>query len=89
MVTAPVAIALLGALTSIAIAVAWVATLRARAARVELRARDRQHGESAELARKMEATSRLAGDVAHDVTDLLTAIAALSGSRHGFKGDRT
>lgn len=74
MVTAPVAIALLGALTSIAIAVACVATLRARAARVELRARDRQHGESVELARKMEATSRLAGDVAHDVTDLLTAI---------------
>ena len=75
MVTAPVAIALLGAVTCIAIALASVATLRARAARVELRARDRQHGESVELARKMEATSRLAGDVAHDVTDLLTAIA--------------
>ena len=75
MVTAPVAIALLGAVTAIAIAVACMATLRARAARVELRARDRQHGESVELARKMAATSRLAGDVAHDVTDRLTAIA--------------
>jgi hypothetical protein len=74
MVTAPVAIALLGAVTSIAIAVACVATLRARAARAVLPASDRQHGESVELARKMEAASRLAGTVAHDVTDLLTAI---------------
>jgi signal transduction histidine kinase len=77
MVSAPVAvaIALLGAVASIAIAVAWVATLRARAARAVLHASDRQHGESAELARKMAAAGRLAGDVAHDVTDLLTAIA--------------
>jgi two-component system, cell cycle sensor histidine kinase and response regulator CckA len=73
--TAPVAIALLGAVTSIAIAVACVATLRIRAARAVLHASDRQHGESIELARKMAAASRLAGDVAHDVTDLLTAIA--------------
>jgi CheY-like chemotaxis protein len=74
MVTAPVLIALLGIVTAIATVVACVATLRARAARVELRARDRQHGESVELARTMAATRRLAGDVARDVTDLLTAI---------------
>jgi two-component system cell cycle sensor histidine kinase/response regulator CckA len=75
MMGAPVEIAVLGAVTFIAIAVACVAMLVARAAGVSLRARDRQHGESAELARQMEATGRLAGDVAHDVTDLLTAIA--------------
>ena len=71
----PVAIAVMCAVTFIAIAVACVAMFRARAARAALRARDRQQGESAGLARQMEATSRLAGDVAHDVTDLLTAIA--------------
>lgn len=74
MVTAPVAIALLGAFTSIAIAVACVATLRARAARAALRASEEKHRESVELAGKMEAGSRLAGDVAHDLNDLLTAI---------------
>jgi len=74
MVTAPVAIALLGVVTSIAIAAACVATLRARAARAALRAGDQKHGESVERARKMEADSRLAGDVAHDLNDLLTAI---------------
>ena len=72
--TVPIAIALLGAVTSIAIAAACVATLRARAARAALRAADQQHGESVELARTIEATSRLAGDVAHDLNDLLTAI---------------
>ena len=75
MMTAPVAIVLLGVVTSIAIAVACVATLRARAARAVLHASDRQQRESVELARKMEAACRLAGAVAHDVTDLLTAIA--------------
>jgi CheY-like chemotaxis protein len=73
-VTALVAIALLGAVTAIAIAVAWAATLRARAARVALGASEEKRGESVELARKMEASSRLAADVAHDVNDLLTAI---------------
>jgi two-component system cell cycle sensor histidine kinase/response regulator CckA len=75
MVTGQVAIALLGAVTCIAIALACAATLRARAARVALRASEQKHGESVERARKMEAGSRLAGDVAHDVNDLLTAIA--------------
>ena len=74
MVTAPVAIALLGAVTSIAIAAACVATLRARAARAALRAGDQEHGESVELARKLEADSRLADEIARDLTDLLTAI---------------
>lgn len=74
MVTASVAIAVLGAVTSIAIAAACVATLRARAARAALRAGERAHGESVELARTMEADSRLADDVAHDLDDLLTAI---------------
>lgn len=74
MVTATVAIAVLGAVTFIAIAAACMATLRARAARAALRAGDRMHGESVELARTMEADSRLADDVAHDLNDLLTAI---------------
>lgn len=75
MLTASVAITLLGAVASIAIAAACLATLRARAARAALRASDREHGERDELARTMDADSRLAGDVAHDLNDLLTAIA--------------
>jgi two-component system cell cycle sensor histidine kinase/response regulator CckA len=74
MVTSQVAIVVLGALTFIAIAVACVATLWARAARAALRAVEEKHRETVELARKMEAGSRLAGDVAHDLNDLLTAI---------------
>jgi signal transduction histidine kinase/CheY-like chemotaxis protein len=75
MISAPVAIALLGTLTCLAIAVACVATLRTRAARTALRVSEAKHRESIELGRKMEAGSRLAGDVAHDLNDLLTAIA--------------
>jgi signal transduction histidine kinase len=74
MVTTSVAIAVLGVLTSIAIAVACVAAMWARVARAALRASEAKHRESVELARKMEAGSRLAGDVAHDLNDLLTAI---------------
>jgi len=73
-VTTSVAIAVLGALTLIAIAVACAATVWARAARAALRASEAKHRESVELARKMEADGRLAGDVAHDLNDLLTAI---------------
>jgi two-component system cell cycle sensor histidine kinase/response regulator CckA len=73
-VTAPVAIALLGALACIAIAVACVATLRAQVARKALRVSEAKHGESVELDRKTEAGSRLAGDVVHALNDLLTAI---------------
>ena len=50
--TAPVAIALLGALACIAIAVACVATLRAQVARKALRVSEAKHGESVELGRK-------------------------------------
>ena len=59
--TAPIPIALLSAVTLIAISVACVATLRARAA--------------AEALRAGEATRRAnAGDITHDLNDLLTAI---------------
>jgi two-component system cell cycle sensor histidine kinase/response regulator CckA len=74
-VSATVAVALLGLVTFLAIAVACVAALRTSAARAALHAREREHDQSVELAKHMEATSRLAGDVAHDLTDLLTAIA--------------
>src|SRR3972149_4116422 len=75
MLTAPVAIALLGAVTSIAIAAACVATLRARAARAALRAGDQEHGERGELARELGGGSGLADEIARALTDLLTAIA--------------
>ena len=71
MMSAPVTMALLGAVASIAIAAACVATWRARAAR---RAGDRTHAERVDLARTVEADSRLADEVAHDLNDLLTAI---------------
>jgi two-component system, cell cycle sensor histidine kinase and response regulator CckA len=74
MVTSPVVIAFLGALALIAIALTCLATLRARAARAALRSCQATHLESVERARKMEAGSRLAGDVAHELNDLLTAI---------------
>lgn len=74
MVTAPVAIALLGAVTIIAIAAAGVAIRQARAARAALRAGDQKHGQNIEPPRPMEADTALAAEVAHDLTDLLTAI---------------
>ena len=72
--TASIAIALLGAVTALAVAAAYAATLRARAARAALLASEKKYGESVELVRKMEASSQLATVVAHDVNDLLTAI---------------
>jgi CheY-like chemotaxis protein len=74
MVSAPLAIALLGALTSVAITVACVATLRARVARTALRAGEAKHPECVEPNRQTEAGSRVSGDVAHDLNDLLTVI---------------
>jgi two-component system cell cycle sensor histidine kinase/response regulator CckA len=71
---APVAIALLGALTCIAIAVACVATRRTHVAQQALRVSEAKHREGVELDRKTETGNRLAGDVAHDLNDLLTAI---------------
>jgi CheY-like chemotaxis protein len=70
-VTAQVMIALLGALTFIAIAVACLATLRARAARIALRATEAKYRDSVELDDEIEAGSSLAAvDVAHDPTAL-------------------
>ncbi|MEO8680676.1 MAG: response regulator [Vicinamibacterales bacterium] len=66
-------IALLGAVAAIAIVTAYVATRQARAARAVLRAGGRDPGGSAALA-TMDADSRLAGDVAHELNDLLTVI---------------
>ena len=74
MVPEPIAIALLGAVAFIAIAAACAATLQVRAARAVLRVSEARHRESVELDRKMEAGSRLAVDVAHDLNDLLTSI---------------
>ena len=74
MLTAPVAIALLGAVTTVAIAAACVAIRQARAARAALRAGEQKHGERIEPARSSEADRALAAEVAGDLTDLLTAI---------------
>lgn len=63
MVTAPVAFALLAAVAVIAIAAACAATVRARAAQAALRA-----------ATRAPRDSQPAGDVARDLTDLLTTI---------------
>ena len=74
MVTVPIAIALFGIVTSIAIAIAFVATMQTRTIRASLRASEAKHHDSVERDRKIEADNRLAGDVAHDLNDLLTAI---------------
>ena len=72
--TASVPIAVCGAVACVAIGAACAATWRARAARTARRAGDQARGERVELARTLEADSRLASDVAHDLNDLLTAI---------------
>jgi two-component system cell cycle sensor histidine kinase/response regulator CckA len=72
--TVSIAFASLGAVTAIAIAVAWLAVVRARAARLALAISEARHGDAAERDRQIEAGSRLAADVAHDLNDLLTAI---------------
>ena len=72
--TALIPLAVLGILTAVATAVAYVALRQARAARAALCAGEERHRESADRAGKLEAGSRLAGDVAHALNDLLTAI---------------
>ena len=74
MMTPLIPIAALGALAVVAMAVAYVAMRQARTARAALVAGEERHREIAERAGKLEAGSRLAGDVAHDLNDLLTAI---------------
>jgi two-component system cell cycle sensor histidine kinase/response regulator CckA len=74
MLTAAIAIALLAGVACAAIAIAYRATAGARAAREALRASEAKYRETAERAKTMEGGSRLAGDVAHDLNDLLTAI---------------
>jgi two-component system cell cycle sensor histidine kinase/response regulator CckA len=74
MVTAAVAIALLCVVTVAAIAVACVATMKTRVAQTALRASLALQTDCDELVRKIEASRRVAADVAHDVNDVLTAI---------------
>jgi signal transduction histidine kinase/CheY-like chemotaxis protein len=71
-VTAPVAVAVLAV---IAIAVSSAMMRRLRAAKAALHACEAKHRESVERERRMESTNQMAGDVAHDLNDLLTAIA--------------
>lgn len=72
MLTAPLSLALFGAAFSIAIAAACVAIVQVRAARAARRAGEEERGERA---RHIDASTRLAGDIAHDLNNLLTAIA--------------
>ncbi|MDP2320692.1 MAG: response regulator [Acidobacteriota bacterium] len=74
MLTTSGTIALLGAVASIAIAAACVATLRARAARAALRAGAQEHGAGADHAGPVEVDRRLARDVTDDLSDALGAI---------------
>lgn len=74
MLTAAAAIALLCAAVGVAIAVAYKASASARVAREALSASEARHRDTIERAQTMEAGTRLAGDVAHDLNDLLTAI---------------
>jgi len=74
MLTAPLAIATLGVITTIAIAIAWLARRRARLVRTALHASEAKEIGRIEVDQKMDADRRLAGDIAHDLNDLLTAI---------------
>jgi two-component system, cell cycle sensor histidine kinase and response regulator CckA len=56
------------------LAVAVVAVAQTRAARVALRACEETGGQSGQLPQNLERVGQLAGDIAHDLNDLLTAI---------------
>jgi two-component system cell cycle sensor histidine kinase/response regulator CckA len=58
----------------IALTVTVVAVAQARAARAALRASEEARGQVVPLPQNMESVARLAGDIAHDLNDLLTAI---------------
>jgi signal transduction histidine kinase/CheY-like chemotaxis protein len=75
-VTVSVAAALLVAV--IGITVACIAVLQARTARAALRASEMKHRDSVERDQKMDAGSRLAGEIAHDLNNLLTSITGYS-----------
>lgn len=74
MMATSVAMAVLGAVAAIAIAAAWVAICRTRASRAALRAGAQEHGGGVEHAGTGEGDSRLAGDVADELSDALGAI---------------
>jgi two-component system cell cycle sensor histidine kinase/response regulator CckA len=61
-------------ITVSALAVSVVAVTRARAARAALRANEEAHRQFGPLPQNMESVGRLAGDIAHDLNDFLTAI---------------
>jgi CheY-like chemotaxis protein len=74
MLTAPIAIALLGMVTAIAIAIAALTLRRVRIARAALQVSEAKEIARVAIDQKMDADRRLAGDIAHDLNDLLTAI---------------
>ena len=74
-VTAPVAITMCAVVAIIAIAVSCAAMLRLRATSAALRACEAERRDSVERERGLESSNRMTGDVAHDLNDLLTAIA--------------
>lgn len=74
MLSAPFAIAVLGIVGAIAIAIAWLALRRVRLTRAALHTSEVKEIGRAELDQRMDADRRLAGDIAHDLNDLLTAI---------------
>jgi CheY-like chemotaxis protein len=76
MLTAPVviAVAILGAIAVSASASAWLALRRLRLARAALQISETKELERVKTDQKMDADRRLAGDLAHDLNDLLTAI---------------
>jgi CheY-like chemotaxis protein len=64
----------IGVIASLALAAVYAAVRWGRGVRAAERAATRALEESTELIRTMDASSRLAADLAHDVNDLLTAI---------------
>ena len=68
------AVAILGVVAVSASASAWLALRRLRLAHAALHISEAKELERVETDQKMDADRRLAGDLAHDLNDLLTAI---------------